>query len=77
MVNILVDDVMQNPITLRNVGNWAKVDYNPGTSSVTVILPKQNLEVKFFYKRFAFSISMPSHFYSDKVEGLCGKETSY
>lgn len=72
-VQILVDDKEQNPKSLKSIKEWAKIELNAATSTVKVDLPKEHLAISFMYKRFAFTISLPSHYYSEKVEGLCGE----
>ncbi|KAK6627245.1 hypothetical protein RUM44_009722 [Polyplax serrata] len=57
---------------LKALHSFAEVDHNPEASAVTVKLPKYHVGVRFLYKKFGFTIWLPSRIYSGRVEGLCG-----
>nr|CAD7570854.1 unnamed protein product [Timema californicum] len=53
------------------VSDWLRLDGSPD-KKLTVLVPKIQLEVSYFFDNFAFVIRVPSHLYGGKTEGLCG-----
>jgi len=48
---------------------WILVEQT-GQSSINVLLPRYSVLISYQYP--SFSVSLPSHIYKNKVEGLCG-----
>lgn len=50
--------------------NWLQLESEPG-NFVVIRIAEIELEVR--YEWFAFTIRIASHYYSDNLEGICGK----
>lgn len=72
-VGVFVDGGLINRFSLPFFDDWVVIEELPGTSSVFLKLPSYHLEVRYFFKRLAFTINLPSHYYKNKLEGFCGE----
>ncbi|PSN34508.1 hypothetical protein C0J52_13396, partial [Blattella germanica] len=67
-LEVLLDNQLVTKFPVNN--NWLQMVKVPGVE-VTVLIPKIQLEVSYYYHNFAFSVRLPSHTYGDVTEGLC------
>ena len=67
---ILVDDAPLSIFPYKD--DWVAIEM-PDDQHVAFVVPDIHLELTYSTENYGFTLSIPSHLFSNQTEGLCGK----